>query len=63
MPTGEPLTCEKWAPCECGHFEPLADGQATCGSCGVLIQKQLTGDLQAWVQVSISCIQRLTGSL
>jgi hypothetical protein len=52
-PPVEPLTCEQWAPCSCGHFEPLDDsGCGMCSSCGAAIESQLPAAVQAWVQAS-----------
>ena len=54
LPPVEPLTCEQWAPCSCGHFEPLDDsGCGTCSSCGAAIKSQLPAAVQAWVQASV----------
>ena len=58
LPPVEPLTCEQWAPCSCGHFEQLDDsGCGTCSSCGAAIESQLPVAVQAWVQASASLVQ------
>lgn len=59
LPPVEPLTCEQWAPCSCGQFEPLDDsGCGMCSSCGAAIESQLPAAVQAWVQASRMLVQQ-----